>query len=63
VTATPKRAVRIVKHIGSTPCVAACTACGQQFQAPTSFLRSVNDATNSLQRQFDAHTCKQSDAK
>ena len=60
VTATPKRAVRIVKHIGPVPCVAACTACGQQFQAPMPALRSVKDATENLQRQFDAHKCKPS---
>jgi len=59
VTTRPKRAVRIVKHIGAVPCVAACTNCGQQFQAPTSSLRSVTDATHYLQREFDAHTCKQ----
>jgi len=56
--AAAKRAVRIVKHIGSVPCVAACTACGREFQAPTTMLRSVKDATENLQRQFDAHRCE-----
>jgi hypothetical protein len=54
--ASRKRAVRIVKHIGSVPCVAACTACGQQFQAPVTAL-NVKAATEYLQSQFDAHQC------
>jgi len=54
----PKRAVRIVKQIGAVPCVAACTACGQQFTAPVSLLRSVKDATDHLQQQFDRHQCQ-----
>jgi hypothetical protein len=58
----PKRAIRIVKHIGATPCVAACTQCGQQFKAPTSDIRSVTDATASLQSQFDVHKCKPVDS-
>jgi len=62
VTTTPKRAVRTVKQVGATPCVAACTSCGQQFQAPTSLLRSVKDATDYLKARFDAHTCTKTDA-
>lgn len=56
--ATVKRAVRIVKHIGMVPCMAACTACGQEFKAPMPALRGVKDATENLQRQFDAHRCE-----
>jgi hypothetical protein len=51
----PKRAIRIVKHIGATPCVAVCTYCNQQFKA--SDIRSLKEATASLQSQFDAHRC------
>jgi hypothetical protein len=58
----PKRAIRIVKHIGATPCVAACTHCSQQFKASTSDIRSVKDATASLQSQFDVHKCKPIDS-
>jgi hypothetical protein len=57
VAMTPKRAVRIVKQIGAAPCVAACTYCRQEFKAPLSALRSVRDATDNLQKQFDAHKC------
>jgi hypothetical protein len=55
-----KRAIRIVKHIGATPCIAACIQCGQQFNASRSEIRSVKDATASLQFQFDLHECKPS---
>jgi hypothetical protein len=53
-----KRAVLIVKHVGSVPCVAACTACGEQFTAPLSALRRVTDAQANLQQQFDRHKCQ-----
>jgi hypothetical protein len=39
-----KRVVRIVKHVGSVPCVAACAACGEQFTAPLSALRRVKES-------------------
>jgi hypothetical protein len=52
-----KRAIRIVKHMGTVPVVAACTACGQEFQAPLSVLSRVTDAQASLQTQFDRHKC------
>jgi len=54
----PKRAIRIVKHIGSTPVIAACVACGQQFQAPTASLNSVKNSTDAIQKQFDVHKCE-----
>jgi hypothetical protein len=53
-----KRAVRIVKHLGPVPCVAACTACGRQFTAPLSTLARVTDAQANLQEQFDRHKCE-----
>jgi hypothetical protein len=58
----PKRAIRIVKHIGSTPVVAACVSCKQEFRAPTSAIRSVKEATDALQKQFDAHKCQTMDS-
>ena len=53
----PKRTVRIVKHLGPVPCVAACTACGQQFTAPLGTLKRVTDAQADLKQQFDRHKC------
>ena len=52
---TTKRAVRILKHLGTVPCVAACTACSMQFTAPLSTLPRVTDAQPNLQEQFDRH--------
>ncbi len=44
--------------MGPVPCVAACTACGEQFTAPLSALRRVTDAQANLQEQFDRHKCQ-----
>jgi hypothetical protein len=61
-TSAPRRAVRIVKHIGAAPCVAVCARCGLEFKASTSDLRSVGDATKKLQSLFDAHVCEDTSA-
>ena len=53
-----KRAVKIVKHLGPVPCIAACTACGRQFKAPLSTLQRLKDAQANLQEQFDRHKCE-----
>jgi hypothetical protein len=53
-----KRSVRIIKHLGSVPCVAACTACGREFKIPLRALARVNDAQANLQEQFDRHKCQ-----
>jgi hypothetical protein len=53
-----KRAVRIIKHLGSVPCVAACTACGREFKVPLRALARVKDAQANLQEQFDRHKCQ-----
>ena len=53
-----ERAVRIVKHLGSVPCIAACIVCGKQFTAPLSTLPRVKDAQANLQQQFDRHKCE-----
>jgi len=58
----PKRAIRIVKHIGATPFVAVCTYCSQQFKVSPSETRTTKDATANLQAQFDAHKCKPIDS-
>jgi hypothetical protein len=53
-----KRALRIVKYLGSVPCVAACTSCGKEFKAPLSVLPRVKDAQANLQAQFNGHKCQ-----
>jgi len=53
-----KRGIRILRHIGAAPVVAVCTNCSREFKAKTVSLRSVKDATDDLQTQFDQHACK-----
>jgi hypothetical protein len=53
----PKRAIRVIKHIGMVPCVAECTVCNKQFVVPLTALKSVKGATAKLQRQFYQHEC------
>lgn len=55
----PKRAIRVIKHIGMAPCVAECTVCNKQFIAPLAALKSVKAATENLQRQFHQHECQE----
>jgi hypothetical protein len=57
-----KRMMRIVKMIGPAPYLAVCTKCGQQFKVTSGKSFTVEDATQTLQGQFDAHECKPEDA-
>ena len=57
-----KRGIRIVKHIRRIPIEATCTFCKMHFKAPMTTWHGVADATAHLQRQFNAHQCKQPDA-
>ena len=52
-----KRILRVVKWLGTTPAVAVCESCKQQFKAPMSALTKTRDAQASLQQQFDSHKC------
>jgi len=54
-----KRAVRIVKHLGSVPVEAICTFCSRVFKAPVTTLSKLKDATENLQQQFDRHKCRE----
>jgi hypothetical protein len=58
-----KRALRLVKHLGRTPAVAACTVCGKTFEAPLISLLSFKTAEGSLQQQFYGHKCERKDAR
>lgn len=53
-----KRTLRVLKWIGTTPAVAICSACEEQFTAPVTALKSVANAQESLTRQFTQHTCR-----
>ncbi|MCU1271870.1 MAG: hypothetical protein JWN74_3164 [Acidobacteriaceae bacterium] len=52
-----KRILRVLKWLGTTPAVAVCESCRQQFKAPMSVLTKTRDAQASLQQQFDTHKC------
>lgn len=54
----PKRNLRVVKWLGSTPAVVVCTLCGREFKAPMSALGRAQDAQASLQALFDRHKCQ-----
>jgi transcription elongation factor Elf1 len=58
----PKRANKVTRWLSSTPAVAVCTSCRQQFKVPMTALSRTIDAQNNLQEQFDRHKCTQEDA-
>jgi len=53
-----KRNLRVVKWLGVTPAVAACTFCNREFKVPMDVVRRTADAQANLQHQFDAHQCQ-----
>jgi hypothetical protein len=53
----PKRNLRVLKWLGTTPAIAACTLCNREFKAPLSALKRLADAQQNLQLQFDRHEC------
>jgi heterodisulfide reductase subunit B len=57
-----KRAIRVVKWLGTTPAVAVCTACARNFNAPVDVLKSQPAAQDYLQKQFDQHKCEPLDS-
>src|ERR1700716_64825 len=54
----PKRILRVVKWLSTTPAVALCTACAREFKVPVSTLTRTTDAQANLQKQFDRHRCE-----
>jgi hypothetical protein len=58
----PKRNLRVLKWIGTTPAVAVCTSCDREFKVPLDGLRRVADAQESLRLQFAEHRCKEDKA-
>jgi hypothetical protein len=57
-----KRELRIVKRIGPAPYLGVCVNCNQQFKVTSGKEFTVEDATQTIQRQFDAHKCKPIDS-
>jgi hypothetical protein len=53
----PKRILRVVKWIGTTPAVGVCAACQRQFTLPVAALKNVVEARSKMQALFDEHAC------
>jgi hypothetical protein len=53
--------LRVLKWIGTVPAVGVCTGCDLQFKVPTTTLKRVADAQESLREQFVEHRCPQPD--
>jgi hypothetical protein len=53
----PKRILRVVKWIGTTPAVGMCAACERQFTLPVAALKNVVEARSKMQALFDEHEC------
>jgi len=54
----PKRNLRVLKWMGMTPALAACTLCKREFKVPLESLKSVAGAQKYLQLQFTQHECE-----
>jgi hypothetical protein len=54
----PKRALRVVKWLNSTPAIGVCEFCSHQFKVPLTALTKTADAQANLQEQFERHKCK-----
>lgn len=57
----PKRNLRVLKWLGTTPAIGVCTFCNLQFKVPMAAMKRVVDAQESLRKQFAEHTCRQLD--
>ena len=53
----PKRNLRVLKWLGTTPAIAACTACNQEFKVPLELLKRVAGSQEYLKQQFARHQC------
>ena len=51
--------MRVVKKIGPAPYLGVCIKCGHQFKVTSGKTFTVEDATETLQKQFDAHDCNE----
>ena len=57
-----KRALRVVKWLGSTPAIGVCAFCSKQFKVPMTALAKTTEAEANLHEQFDRHKCSHEDA-
>jgi hypothetical protein len=57
----PKRNLRVLKWLGTTPAIAICTLCNREFKVPLEVLKRVGGAVENLKLQFAQHKCKEPD--
>jgi len=55
----PKRNLRVLKWLGTTPAIAVCTVCNREFKVSLEVLKRVGGAVENLKLQFAEHRCKQ----
>jgi len=53
-----KRNLRVLKWLGTTPAIAVCTVCNQEFRVPLEVLKRVGGAAENLKLQFARHPCR-----
>ncbi len=53
----PKRNLRVLKWLGTTPAIAVCTSCNREFKVPLEVLKRVGGAAENLKLQFAQHHC------
>jgi hypothetical protein len=53
----PKRILRVLKWLGTTPAIAVCTSCNREFKVPLDVLKRVGGAAEDLKLQFARHQC------
>jgi hypothetical protein len=59
----PKRNLRVLKWLGTTPAIAVCTVCNREFKVPLEVLKRVGGAAENLTLQFGQHRCQQDEAE
>jgi hypothetical protein len=58
----PKRNLRVLKWLGTTPAIAVCTSCNREFKVPLTHLKRVDAAQENLRQQFNQHWCEENEA-
>jgi hypothetical protein len=53
----PKRNLRVMKWLGTTPAIAVCTDCNKEFRVPLELLKRVAGSHEYLKREFSRHQC------
>ena len=53
----PKRHLRVLKWLGTTPAIAVCSECNCEFRVPLEVLKRVGGAAENLKLQFARHPC------